>query len=326
MDSQKIPNIKDIDSHSIIIKPLWLRWMFIVLACMLSVFVHAQDSIPLWPAGNMPDSKGLPIADSIDKEYLFRVVHPRMYAYPAPKDINTGAAVLIVPGGGYLRLPASYRDLDIAKFFQSKGINAFVLCHRLPVSPDNFRGEMVPIEDAQRAMRIIHAYADHWQIDTTRIGACGTSAGGHVVSTLGTSLKDVSAIGDAIDKHAFRPAFMILVSPVISFDAAIAHKGSRDRLLNGNLSDSLVHAFSNEHQVGSHTPPTLLFHAQDDRTVPPANSLVFYQALLQAKVVSSLHIYPYGGHGIKADRGPGSAALSPVIIDAWLKEMKMIKD
>ena len=127
-----------------------------------------------------------------------------------------------------------------------------------------------------------------------------------------------------MDQHPYRPAFMILVSPVISFNPAIAHKGSCDRLLNGNLQDSLVYAYSNENRVTSLTPATLLLHANDDGTVPSANSIVFYQALQKAKVPASLHIYPYGGHGIKLDRGPGSAAMSPTLALEWLKEMKMI--
>ncbi|HSC55511.1 MAG TPA: alpha/beta hydrolase [Phnomibacter sp.] len=302
-----------------------MKYILTVGLCLLvSAKMFSQDSIPLWPRGKMPNSRGLAIGDSTNNEFVFRVMQPRMFAYLAPKEINTGAAVLIVPGGGYLRLPVDNKDLPIARYFQSKGINAFVLCHRLPVSPDNIRTEIAPLQDAQRAMRMIRANAKQWNIDTAKIGACGTSAGGHVVSTLGTHLQDISAIGDGLNAVSYRPAFLILVSPVISFNAAIAHKGSRDRLLNENLQDSLVYAYSNENRVTSETPPCLLIHANDDATVSSMNSIVFYQALLKAKRPASLHIYPYGGHGIKLDKGPGSAALSPTIAIEWLREMKFI--
>ncbi len=296
-----------------------------VLCFFISTKLFCQDSMFLWPQGKIPNTKSVQITDSTDKDFIFHVAAPRMYSYFAAKEKNTGAAILIVPGGGYLRLPARYNAIATALYYQSMGINAFVLCHRLPLSPNLIKPEIAPLQDAQRAMRIIRANAAKWNIDPKRIGVGGASAGGHVSSTLGTHDEDVSSIGDEFDQYSFRPSFMILISAVISFKPDIAHKGSRDRLLRGNLTDSLVNAFSNETRITKETPTTLLIHANDDNTVSSLNSIAFYQAMKKAKLSSSLHIFPYGGHGLSVDKSPGSALLWPKLTIEWLKEMKFIE-
>ncbi|MGC4232406.1 MAG: alpha/beta hydrolase [Niabella sp.] len=287
--------------------------------------LSAQQVISIWPQGKMPNSKGLHLPDSIDKGYLFTTTDPKMYFYPALEEKNTGAAVLIVPGGGYLRLPADYSKNATALYYQSKGINVFVLCHRLPGSRDLVNPEKAPLQDAQRAMRIIRANANSWGIDPDRIGVGGTSAGGHVASTLGTHTEDLSAIGDSLDQYSFKPAFMMLVSAVISFKNEIAHKGSRTSLIGNDPADEMIQYYSNENRVTKETPPALLIHGNDDRTVPSLNSVVFYQALRSAGVSASLHIFPSGGHGYTVNMKSGAASLWPGIAIEWLKEMKFIQ-
>ncbi|HTG57303.1 MAG TPA: alpha/beta hydrolase [Niabella sp.] len=299
--------------------------LLILLGIQSAIGLQAQEKIVLWPKNKMPNSKGLQTKDSIIKEYLFTTTEPRMYAYPAAKEKNTGAAILIVPGGGYLRLPADYSKNATALYYQSKGINVFVLCHRLPGSSDLIHPEKAPLQDAQRAMRLIHANAAQWGIDTSRIGVGGTSAGGHVASSLGTHLEDVSTIGDELDGYSFHPDFMILVSAVISFKEGIAHKGSRDRLIGSTPPETLATLYSNEDRVTKATPPTLLIHGNDDRTVSSLNSVVFYQALKTSGISSSLHIFPYGGHGYTVNKNPGSANMWPEITLEWLREMKYIQ-
>ncbi len=302
-----------------------LKALFVLLGIQLAAGLQAQEKMVLWPIGKMPNSKGLQAKDSIVKEYLFTTTEPRMYAYPAAKENNTGAAVLIVPGGGYLRLPADYSKNATALYYQSKGINVFVLCHRLPGSNDLISPEKAPLQDAQRAMRMIHANAAKWGIDTSRIGVGGTSAGGHVASSLGTHLEDISAIGDELDHYSFRPDFIILVSAVISFKEGIAHKGSRDRLIGTTPPETFVELYSNENRVTKTTPPTLLIHGNDDKTVSSLNSVAFYQALKKEGISSSLHIFPYGGHGYTVNKNPGSANMWPEITLEWLREMKYIQ-
>ncbi|MGN7787545.1 alpha/beta hydrolase [Niabella sp. 22666] len=302
-----------------------LKTLFVLLGIQLAAGLQAQEKMELWPIGKMPNSKGLHAKDSIVKEYLFTTTEPRMYAYPAAKENNTGAAILIVLGGGYLRLPADYSKNATALYYQSKGINVFVLCHRLPGSNDLVSPEKAPLQDAQRAMRMIHANAAKWGIDTSRIGVGGTSAGGHVASSLGTHLEDVSAIGDELDHYSFQPDFIILVSAVISFKEGIAHKGSRDRLIGTTPPETFVELYSNENKVTKTTPPTLLIHGNDDKTVSSLNSVAFYQALKREGISSSLHIFPYGGHGYTVNKNPGSANMWPEITLEWLREMKYIQ-
>jgi len=273
----------------------------------------------------MPNSKGLQLKDSIAEERLYQVGSPRLYAFLAPKEKNTGAAVLIVPGGGYRRLMADYTKPSTALYYQERGINAFVVCYRLPTSPDLLTREIAPLQDIQRAMRIIQAHSEAWGIDPNRIGVNGTSAGGHGATLLGTHTGDVSSIGDELDRFSYKPAFMMLISPVISFDEAIMHKGSRDCLLGENPSPALIKAYSNETRVTKDTPPALMIHADNDGSVSPMNSIVFYQALKRMRVPSSLHIFPFGGHRLGIRNNPGSADLWPALSIEWLREMKFIQ-
>jgi len=286
---------------------------------------QAQEMIPLWAEGKMPNSKGLPLKDSVAQQRLYQVGTPRLYAFPAAKEHNTGAAVLIVPGGGYVRLPETYDNNSTAKFFQRNGISAFVVCHRLPNSPDLITRHVAPLQDAQRAMRIIRANAERWGLDPKRVGVCGTSAGGHVSATLGTHLNDVSAVGDELDKYPYHPAFMILISGVLSMDSAITHRVSRLSLLGDNPAPELAREYSSEARVTAATPPAFLVHADNDNGVSPLNSLRFYQAMRQAGVSSSLHIFPQGAHAIGVSNNPGSTQMWTTLCMEWLKEMGFIK-
>ncbi|MDR1672140.1 MAG: alpha/beta hydrolase [Bacteroidales bacterium] len=298
--------------------------MAFALAVCGSIIATAQEMIPLWKEGKMPNSKGLILKDSVAQQRLYQVGTPRMYVYLAPKEINTGAAVLIVPGGGYIRLPETYTGNSTAKFFQDRGINAFIVCHRLPTSRDLVTRHTAPLQDAQRAMRIIRANAAKWDIDPERIGVNGTSAGAHVASTLGTHQEDISAVGDEYDRFSYKPAFIMLISGVLSMERPITHGVSRESLLGANPSDELVKAYSNENRVTSSTPPTLLIHADNDNGVSPLNSVRFYEACKKAKVSASLHIFPFGAHGLGVGKNPGSADMWPQLSVEWLKEMNII--
>ncbi|GAA4341967.1 alpha/beta hydrolase [Flaviaesturariibacter amylovorans] len=289
-----------------------------------SLSLQAQEQRPIWPAGKMPNTRGLVMRDSIVDGYAYLLKEPRLGIYPAPKEKNTGTAVLIIPGGGYARTQFDPDKIGLAKYFQSVGINAFVVWYRLPASADLLQPELAPLQDIQRAMRMIRAGAKEWGIDTARVGVFGTSAGGHGATTLATHTADLSAIGDAADPYSYKPAFTILLSPVISFRDDIAHKGSRTRLLGKQPPAELIAAYSNETRVTRETPPALLLHAQDDKSVSPANSIVYYEALHKAGVPASLHIFPSGGHRLSIEYHPGSAALWPALMLEWLRELKFL--
>ncbi|RRN76349.1 alpha/beta hydrolase, partial [Pseudoxanthomonas sp. SGD-10] len=268
-----------------------------ILISLLAAFspLSAQEFIPLWPGSKMPNSKGIAVKDSIANERQFHVGTPGMYAFFTSKQENKNAAVLIIPGGGYSRLAFNISGFQLAKWFNTLGINAFVLIHRLPHSIDLKEREKGPLQDAQRAMKIIRKNATLWEIDLDKVGVMGSSAGGHLAASLGTINGDFSNINDEFDLLAHRPNFMILVSPVIDMGPK-GHNGSRGNLLGINPSKEVVEKFSLQNQVNLNTPPTFLVHAFNDQSVSPMSSLWFYQKLIEYKIPSSLHIFNQGAH------------------------------
>ena len=161
----------------------------------------------------------------------------------------------------------------------------------------------VPLIDAQRAIRMVRSKAKDWNIQENKIGIIGFSAGGHLASTLGTHYNEkVYESVDVVDEESARPDFMALGYPVITFTQTTKHSGSEKNLLGENTSAELEKHFSNELQVTSDTPPSLLVHATDDKAVPVENSLLFFQALKDKGVSATMHIYPKGGHGFSLAR------------------------
>ena len=287
-------------------------------------WVSAQQFIPLWPVGEMPNSKGMALTDSIFNERYYRVGNPGMYAFFPSKQENRGTAVVICPGGGYHHY-AYVGAMQVAKWFNTMGVSAFVLISRLPISVDLVERSQAPLQDAQRAMKIIRSNASEWGILTDKLGVMGFSAGGHVASTLGVHTEDVSSIGDSLDRVSFRPDFMLLVSPVISM-GEFAHTGSRDNLLGMNPPKELTDKYSNELQVTIQTPPAFLVHAENDPVVNPKNSLLFFNALREKSVSASLHIFPFGGHGIGLQNNPGSTKLWKELCEMWLIEKGLLAE
>lgn len=303
------------------INPKNQKWIITLIVLFLSIRIgHAQEFIPLWPEGKIPNSKGIKLEDSLANERIHRVGTPGMYAYFPSKEENKGSAVLICPGGGYARLAHDISGHQLAKWYNTMGVTAFVLYYRLPNSPDLIEKEKGPLQDAQRAIRLIRANASKWNILPNKVGAMGTSAGGHLVATLGTHLEDVSVIGDAVDSNAFSPDFMMLVSPVITM-GVYTHKGSKEHLLGKNTNAEMVERYSAELQVTKDTPPTFIVHAYNDTGVKPENSLMFFEALLEHAVSASFHVFPFGGHSIALRNNPGSTNLWTTIAEQWLEEM-----
>ncbi|CAN5699853.1 hypothetical protein BH24ACI1_BH24ACI1_10610 [soil metagenome] len=295
----------------------------ILFLVSLPLAVAAQEFIPLWEKGKMPNSNGMELKDDIRNERIYQVANPGFYAFFPSRQENKGAAVLICPGGGFQHLAYIISGTQLAKWFNTLGISAFVLNYRLPNSPDVQQWEIAPLQDAQRAMRIIRANAEKWQIKPDKIGVLGTSAGGHLAANLGTSTEDATKINDELDKFPFNPNFMILVSPVITM-GEYAHAGSRKNLLGENPSRQLIEKYSLEKQVTATTPPAFIVHAADDKAVNPRNSLMFYNALLDKSISASLHIFPNGGHAIALRNNPGSTETWTNLCEMWLTEMGFI--
>lgn len=301
-----------------------LRCSIIILTIFLcSLNLFAQEFIPIWEKGKMPNSKGIELKDDIRNERIYQVGTPGFYAFFPSNQENKGAAVVICPGGGYERLAYIIAGTQMAKWFNTLGISAFVLNYRLPNSPDLKQREIAPLQDAERAMRVIRANAEKWQIKPDKIGIFGTSAGGHLAANLGVATEDVAKIGDDLDKFPFNPNFVILVSPVITM-GDFTHAGSKKNLLGENPTKELVEKYSLEKQVTTTTPPTFLVHANDDKGVSSRNSVMFYGALLDKNVSASLHIFPQGGHNIAMRNNPGSTEEWSKLCEMWLIEMGFI--
>jgi acetyl esterase/lipase len=296
----------------------------VILIFLITCFsVQAQQFIPLWQKNKMPDSKGLKITDSIARERAFRVAVPGMFAFFPSKDDNSGAAVLIYPGGGYTHITLNLGGFQLAKWFNTLGISAFVVEYRLPNSPDVEINQLAPLQDGQRALQLVRANAAKWEIDTNKIGVMGASAGGHLASWVGTAANDITTLHDDVASNSSRPDFIILVSPVIDM-GKYAHKGSRESLLGNKPSQDLIDKYSTQNNVTAQTPPCFIADAFNDKTVPPENSLLFYQALLNKNVSTSFHVFPQGGHAININNNPGSTSLWKPLCEEWLKEMGFI--
>jgi len=300
--------------------------LFILFFFGLYLTSFGQDFMPLWPKNHIPNSRHLKLTDSIANERIYRVMLPGMYAFFPGKQENKGAAVVICPGGGYERLAYVISGLQLAKWFNTMGISAFVLNYRLPNSPDLKQREIGPLMDAQRAIRYIRANADKWGIKPDKIGIMGSSSGGHLAACSATITDDVSAIGDSLNKVSFRPDFAILVSPVIDLSTGIAHAGSVKNLLGPNPSEELKKKFSMQLQASSTNPPCFIVDAINDKTVSPMNSLLFYEALLQNRVPVSFHAFPQGGHAIALRNNPGSTEMWTTLCEEWMIESNIIPE
>jgi acetyl esterase/lipase len=231
-------------------------------------------------------------------------------------------AVVICPGGGYRNLASNHEGRQIANYFDSLGVAAFVLRYRLGPRYHH----PVELGDAQRAIRTLRAHATDWQLDSARIGIVGFSAGGHLAMSASTIFDagDPRA-PDAIDRVSSRPDFVVLGYPVISMVAPWTHKGSRQNLLGDAPDESLARKLSGELAVTRNTPQTFIFHTADDAVVPVENSVYYFLALRQAGVPVEMHVFENGPHGVGLAND--NAALSPwsTLLATWLRSRGLIK-
>lgn len=302
------------------IKPTYMKTLkkstlvLVFMTCALS----AQDTImPLWPK-SVPNQVNSEEEEKIEYTddgiiWITNVQNPTLEVYLPSKRVMTGQAVVIFPGGGYHGLAYDWEGTDIAKSLSAKGIAGIVVKYRLPWSKSINKGKnVVPLQDAQRAMRLVRANAEEWNIASNKIGIMGFSAGGHLASTLGTHYNEaVYAKQDDTDDVSARPDFMALIYPVITLGEPSTHTGSRASLLGEKPTVDEVDYLSNEKHVNKDTPPTFLLHAMDDEAVPVENTILFFNALREVEVPATMHVYPTGGHGF-------SLALKDKKLNGWL--------
>ncbi|MDP4656673.1 MAG: alpha/beta hydrolase [Algoriphagus sp.] len=301
-----------------------MKYILTLLTFLATSLAFSQNyTLNLWP-GLPPLQKESNLQEQAVQQGIVRISNvqiPSIEVYLPTKQSATGEAVLIFPGGGYGILAYDWEGTDFAKWLNAHGIAGIVVKYRLPISTSLTDPKEVPLLDAQRAIRLVRQNAEDWNINPSKVGIMGFSAGGHLAATLSTSFAhELLLEKDAIDTLPARPDFSILVYPVISFRDAAAHSGSRKNLLGDQASSELVDRFSNELQVTTDTPPTFLVHAQDDKGVPLQNSLLYFQALHANGVNAALHIYPTGGHGFAFGIGKGAVSGWREVLLAWMKE------
>lgn len=296
--------------------------LFFTLSILSQMVIAQEVTLPLYPAGQVPNfqkSNEKEKRESGDIVWVTQVQTPDIAVYLPTKKNVTGEAVVICPGGGYAGLAYDLEGVDVAKWLNTKGIAAFVLKYRLPLSKSNITPHLTPLMDANRALRIVRANAANWHIRKDRIGIMGFSAGGHLASTLLTHFDSGNpAATDSIEQQSSRPDFGILIYPVISMSKPVMHAGSRNNLIGGHPDPSLAAQFSNELQVTKETPPTFLVHAMDDNVVPVENSLLFFQAMKDKGVSGELHVFPKGGHGFGLAVGKGALESWTELCAAWI--------
>lgn len=294
------------------------------LFALMFSFVQAQvQTLPLWE-GTPPFQTDMGLEEDVRQEGIIRIANvqiPTIEVYLPAKQIATGKAVVIFPGGGYGILAYDWEGTDFAKWLNSQGIAGIVVKYRLPVSKSLTDPKEVPLMDAQRAVRLVRQNAEAWNIDPNKVGVMGFSAGGHLASTISTQYNhEVARQKDGIDALSARPDFSVLVYPVITFQDDAVHGGSRKNLIGENAAQDLKDRFSAQLNVNAETPPTFLVHAQDDKGVPIENSFLYYEALHKNGVKASLHIYPSGGHGFAFGLGKGAVEGWREVLLAWMKE------
>lgn len=273
-----------------------------------AVAQNQNEIIPLWEATipNHQNSDEVEIYPEREIFWIEKIQTPALEIFLPNNRQKTGKAVIICPGGGYHGLAYDFEGSDIAKWYNSKGIVAFVLKYRMPNSASVKVSYEAPLQDAQRAIRLVRFHADKWGVNKNDVGIMGFSAGGHLASTLGTQFDKKNNFKETvIDKISARPDFMILMYPVVTMKSNYTHNGSRKSLLGKNPSKEMIAQFSNENQVTKNTPPTFIVHAGDDTVVPVENSLQLYQSLKDHGVLTEMHIYPEGGHGFGLAIGRG---------------------
>ena len=250
---------------------------------IVKVPCNADKTIKVWNNKKAPHSNEETKDENRNKAgHFYNTSQTVFYLYKADKKTATGQGVVICPGGGYSAVCIEREGFALAEYFQSIGVTALVLKYRLP----NYGHKEVPLEDAQEALRYMRKHGKKWKVDPAKVGIAGSSAGGHLAAYTSTFTAD-----------AEKPAFTVLFYPVINGESCMTHQGTFDRLLGKNHAPYLREKYSLDNCVTPTTPPTILLLSNNDLTVPPISSVLYYKALKHYGVKAAMHVYPEGGHG-----------------------------
>ncbi|HEY6125862.1 MAG TPA: alpha/beta hydrolase, partial [Steroidobacteraceae bacterium] len=279
--------------------------------------------IELWPGG-APDGDHVTVKEEVVERlpdgplrdrFVQHVTRPTLTLFKPRVPFN-GITLLIVPGGGYVRVVIDKEGVEAADWFTERGFAAAVLRYRLPADGWT-HGEDSPVHDAMRAIRLLRAESAK-QVASPRIGVMGFSAGGHLCGRLITEPRLAYTRRDSADDLSARPDFAVLMYPVIATTGPYAHAGSAAQLVGAGVNASDLERYSPHLNAGADTPPTMLVHAADDASVPVENSLLMYDALRKARVRSELHVFDNGGHGFGLRGVAGkNVAVWPTLVQNW---------
>lgn len=297
-----------------------MKKTLIAMLLSLTAGLASADSnvITLWPEG-VPGIRNIGV-EKIGNGYNSNVTDASLTRVGPAVDRPNGTAVIICPGGGYVRMSTAREGEQYANWLSTLGVTAFVLKYRMQEY-----GHPAPLQDVLRAVRTLRSRAAELGIDPARIGVMGSSAGGHLAASAGTLFDHpLGRTGAPLDATSARPDFLMLMYPVITMQDPAAHAGSRKALLGATPSPEAVALMSLEKQVTPATPPTLLIHTQEDQAVPVENSILFYQALTRAKVPAEMYLFEHGSHGMGMRDGLGTTSAWPRRAEEWLRERGLL--
>lgn len=304
--------------------------MKLPLLLMSSLLLATADAaftdhpvIPLWPEGvpaavrpDAPASLGPVGPEKLEEGgRLANISEPTLTVYWPAVDRPNGTAVIVCPGGAYGMLSNDREGVQYAQWLSHLGITTFILKSRLKEY-----GHPAPLQDVLRAVRLVRSRAAEFKINPARLGVMGSSAGGHLAASAGTLFDHADGrTGAAIDSVNARPDFLILMYPVITMADGVTHNGSRENLLGKQRTPEQETFFSLENRVTAATPPTLLIHTQEDKSVVIENSIRFFQALTKAGVPADFYAFEKGAHGMGMRDGLGTASDWPDRAREWLR-------
>lgn len=310
------------------------RWTITLGLLLTATGAHSQTAswqpaggrtqMPLWP-GAAPHLQAVPGPETVTVgdtlvagkpvTGVTNVTRPTMTVY-APTVKNTGAAVVVIPGGGFEFLAMDLEGTEACDWLTANGITCVLLKYRVPSKPYNWKCDCRPhnfalsmpsLQDLQRTMQLVRSQAAHWHIDPHKIGVLGFSAGGFLVAEISTNFdKPLNAPVDAADKESARPDFAMPIYP--------GHLTRGDGKLNANI------------PVSTKTPPTFLVQAEDDYVDGVNQSLVYYTALAKARVPAEMHLYAHGGHAFGFRPTPNPMTGWPKLAEAWLRNIGMLRE
>ncbi|GAA5158899.1 alpha/beta hydrolase [Viridibacterium curvum] len=291
-----------------------------------------MSDIALWPQG-APGSEAVSLVEVCEERSpdtavfqdraLSNIDRPRIVLFKP--ECPDGCSVLLAPGGGYQRVVWDKEGVEVARWLNSLGVTVGILVYRLPAE-GHAKPELVPLQDAQRGLRLMRQYAAANGLDAARVGAMGFSAGGHVAASLATRFDEAVYLPrDAADALSARPDFLALGYPVISMQSAIAHAGSRERLLGPEPGAAAVDLASAELRARADGPQSFIFLPDDDAAVPPENGVNFYLALRRVGVPAELHVFRNGGHGFGIRLAVGPVREWTGLFERWLRHGGWLK-